>query len=65
MAQARDFYQAIEFIATRQKRFDFKKLISNSSSLDKLADALTGMNEFREIKPLILPRLAVNSERAA
>ena len=58
MAEARHFYQAVEFIATRGKQFDFKKLISNTYTLDKLTDALKAMSEFREVKPLILPRAA-------
>jgi L-iditol 2-dehydrogenase len=58
MAEARHFYQAVEFIATRSKQFDFKKLISNTYTLDKLTDALKAMSEFREVKPLILPRAA-------
>ena len=58
MAEARHFYQAVEFIATRGKLFDFKKLISNTYTLDKLTDALKAMSEFREVKPLILPRAA-------
>jgi L-iditol 2-dehydrogenase len=56
MAEARHFYQAINFIATRQRQFDFTKLISNSYTLDRLTDALRAMSEFREVKPLILPR---------
>ena len=48
----------MEFIATRGKLFDFKKLISNTYTLDKLTNALKAMSEFREAKPLILPRAA-------
>jgi L-iditol 2-dehydrogenase len=58
MAEARHFYQAIDFIATRQRQFNFKRLISNSYTLDTLTDALKAMSEFREVKPLILPRAA-------
>ena len=58
MAEARHFYQAIEFIATRHKQFDFNKLISNTYTLDRLTEALKAMGEFREVKPLILPRVA-------
>jgi L-iditol 2-dehydrogenase len=58
MAEARHFYQAVEFISARQRQFDFKKLISNSYTLDRLADALKAMSEWREVKPLILPRAA-------
>lgn len=58
MAEARHFYQAVDFIATRGRQFDFNKLISNRYTLDKLTDALKAMSEFREVKPLILPRAA-------
>jgi L-iditol 2-dehydrogenase len=58
MAEARHFYQAIEFIATRQRQFNFKNLISNTYALNGLTDALRAMSEFREVKPLILPRAA-------
>ena len=58
MAEARHFYQAIEFIATRRHQFDFDKLISNTYTLDRLAEALKAMDEFREVKPLIVPRAA-------
>jgi L-iditol 2-dehydrogenase len=58
MAEARHFYQAIEFIATRCRQFDFDKLISNTYTLDRLAEALKAMDDFREVKPLILPRIA-------
>ncbi len=50
-------FSAIEFIATRRKQFDFDKLISNSCTLDRLTEALRAMAEFREVKPLILPRV--------
>ncbi|WP_321852333.1 zinc-binding dehydrogenase [Burkholderia diffusa] len=57
MAEARHFYQAIEFVSTRQKYFDFHKLISNTYPLDRLTEALQAMSEFREVKPVIVPRL--------
>ncbi|KWH58676.1 hypothetical protein WT62_27215 [Burkholderia stagnalis] len=57
MAEARHFYQAIEFVSTRQKYFDFHKLISNTYPLDQLTEALQAMSEFREVKPVIVPRL--------
>ncbi|MCG7507859.1 zinc-binding dehydrogenase [Mesorhizobium retamae] len=58
MAGARHFYEAIEFVSTRQKHFDFHKLISNRYPLDRLSDALLAMSEFREVKPVIMPQVA-------
>lgn len=58
MAEARHFHQAVDFIATRQQHFDFSRLISNSYTLDRLSEALLAMSEFREVKPVILPRAA-------
>jgi len=57
MAEARHFYQAIEFVATRHKQISFDKLLSNSYTLDRTGEALNAMAEFRETKPIILPRL--------
>lgn len=58
MAEARHFYQAIKFVATRRDRFDFGRLISNSYPLARTGDALRGMEETVEVKPLILPHAA-------
>jgi threonine dehydrogenase-like Zn-dependent dehydrogenase len=58
MAEARHFYQAIEFLATRRKHFPFEKIISGTYTLDKTTEALKAMAEFREVKPLILPTVA-------
>jgi threonine dehydrogenase-like Zn-dependent dehydrogenase len=58
MAEARHFYQAINFLATRRDQFPFEKIISGTYTLDRMTDALKAMSEFREVKPLILPRLA-------
>lgn len=58
MAEARHFYQAVDFIATRQRQYNFNKLISNTYTLDKLTEALKAMSEWREVKPLILPKVA-------
>ena len=55
MAEARHFYQAIEFLATRRDRFPFDRLFSNTFSLDRVTDALRGMANYTEIKPVILP----------
>jgi len=58
MAEARHFYQAIDFLATRRDKFPFEKIISGTYTLDKTTDAIKAMSEYREVKPLILPRLA-------
>jgi threonine dehydrogenase-like Zn-dependent dehydrogenase len=58
MAEPRHFYQAVDFLATRRKRFDFERLISGTYTLDRTTDALRKMASFEEVKPLILPRLA-------
>lgn len=55
MAEARHFYEAIEFLATRSRDFAFDRLFSNTFSLDRTTDALRGMADFTEIKPIILP----------
>jgi threonine dehydrogenase-like Zn-dependent dehydrogenase len=55
MAEARHFYEAIEFLATRAGEFPFEKLLSNRYPLDRTTDALRGMAAFREIKPVIVP----------
>jgi L-iditol 2-dehydrogenase len=57
MAEARHFYEAIQFLATRQKAFPFEKMLSNTFPLSGTTEALRGMAEFREIKPVILPSL--------
>jgi L-iditol 2-dehydrogenase len=58
MAESRHFYQAVDFISTRQKYFDFQKLISNRYPPDRLTEALKAMSEFREVKPVIIPGAA-------
>jgi L-iditol 2-dehydrogenase len=58
MAEPRHFYQAIDFLATRRKRFDFARMISGTYTLDRTTEALRKMATFEEVKPLILPRLA-------
>jgi threonine dehydrogenase-like Zn-dependent dehydrogenase len=55
MAEARHFYEAIDFLATRRDRFPFERLLSNRYPLDRTTDALRGMAAFREIKPVIVP----------
>lgn len=55
MAEARHFYQAIEFLATRRDAFPFNRLFSNTFGLDGVTQALLGMANYSEIKPVIAP----------
>ncbi len=55
MAEARHFYAAIDFLATRGGRFPFERLLSNRFPLERTTEALRGMAAFREIKPVIEP----------
>lgn len=55
MAEARHFYEAIEFLATRRTKFPFERLFSSEFSLEQTTDALRRMAEFKEIKPIIYP----------
>lgn len=55
MGEARHFYQAIDFLATRRDRFPFERLFSNTFSLNDVTAALRGMATYTEIKPVILP----------
>jgi L-iditol 2-dehydrogenase len=57
MAEPRHFYQAIDFLATRRKRFNFDRIISGTYTLDKVTEAFRKMATFEEVKPLILPTL--------
>ena len=55
MAEARHFYEAVTFLSTRIDRFPFANMLSNSYPLERTTDAIRGMAEFREVKPVILP----------
>lgn len=55
MAEARHFFEAIEFLHTRMEKFPFGKLLSNRYPLAGTTDALRGMASFAEIKPVIIP----------
>jgi L-iditol 2-dehydrogenase len=55
MAEARHFYEAVTFLSTRRRRFDFERLLSNTFPLSETTEALRRMADFREIKPVILP----------
>jgi threonine dehydrogenase-like Zn-dependent dehydrogenase len=54
MAEARHFYQAIDFLATRRDDFPFERVLSNSYPLERTTDALRAMAAFTEVKPIIL-----------
>jgi threonine dehydrogenase-like Zn-dependent dehydrogenase len=58
-AEGRHFFQALEFLATRQQRIPFDRLISGSYRLDQTTEALTAMSELREVKPVILPAITL------
>ena len=58
MAEARHFYQAIDFLATRRRQFTFDRIISGTYTLDNATEALRKMAAFQEVKPLILPRVS-------
>ena len=54
-AEARHFYQAMEFLAAKRARYDFRKMISNAYPLEETGTALRGMAELTEVKPVIYP----------
>lgn len=58
MAEARHFYQAIDFLATRRRDFQFDQLLTGKYTLDRTGEALKAMAEYREVKPVVLPALA-------
>jgi L-iditol 2-dehydrogenase len=55
MAEGRHFYEAVNFLATRRKLFDFERMITGRYPLEGVTQALQGMAEFREVKPVVLP----------
>jgi L-iditol 2-dehydrogenase len=55
MAEPRHFWQAVDFLATRRRHFDFERLISGTYSLAQTTAALRKMAAFEEVKPVILP----------
>ena len=54
MAEARHFFQALDFLATRRTEFPFERMLSNAYPLDKTTDALRAMANHTEVKPIIL-----------
>jgi L-iditol 2-dehydrogenase len=57
MAEARHFFEALQFLSSRQRSFDFERMLSNTFPLSGTTEALRGMAEFREVKPVIIPSL--------
>jgi threonine dehydrogenase-like Zn-dependent dehydrogenase len=54
MAEARHFYEAVDFLATRKDEFPFERMLSNTFPLERTTDALRAMASFTEIKPIIM-----------
>jgi threonine dehydrogenase-like Zn-dependent dehydrogenase len=54
-AQGRHFFQALDFLASRQQRIPFERLITGRYPLEKTTEALQAMAEMREVKPVITP----------
>ena len=57
-ALGRHFWKALQFLATRSDQFPFERLLTGTYTLDRVTDALKAMEEFKEVKPVILPRLS-------
>ncbi|MFC7661385.1 zinc-binding dehydrogenase [Pseudonocardia benzenivorans] len=49
------YYRALQFLHDHGDRFSFGDLLGSRFTLDKVGDALLGMEQMREIKPVILP----------
>jgi threonine dehydrogenase-like Zn-dependent dehydrogenase len=54
-AEARHFFQAIEFLRAERQNFDFELLLSRSYGLDDLTSALHNMASLVDVKSVILP----------
>jgi L-iditol 2-dehydrogenase len=54
MAEARHFYEAVTFLSTRMERFPFAAMLSNTFPLERTTDAMRGMANFTEVKPVIV-----------
>jgi threonine dehydrogenase-like Zn-dependent dehydrogenase len=58
MAEARHFYEALQFLESRADRYPFERLLSNRYPLERTTEALRRMATFEEIKPVIMPYAA-------
>ena len=54
-AEARHFYQAMEFLESKGKKYAFESMISNAYTLEETGKALRGMLDLTEVKPVIYP----------
>jgi threonine dehydrogenase-like Zn-dependent dehydrogenase len=54
-AEARHFFQAIEFLRAERQNFDFELVLSRSYGLDDLTSALHNMASLADVKSVILP----------
>ena len=54
-AEARHFYDAMEFLAAKRSRYDWGRMISNAYGLEETGAALRGMAALTEVKPVIYP----------
>lgn len=54
-AEARHFYQAMNFLDRKRDRYSFSDMISNAFTLEQTGAALRGMADYTEVKPVIYP----------
>lgn len=55
MAEAKHFYQALEFLAAHRSTFEFDLMLTGRYPLEGTSEAIAAMAELREVKPVILP----------
>jgi L-iditol 2-dehydrogenase len=53
------YWKAMDFLSRAQGEFDFDRLLTNRFSLHQVTDALRGMQNLTETKPVINPALTV------
>lgn len=56
-ASEAEYWRALQFMSQTSEKFDFDRLLSNRFGLDGVTDALRGMQNLSEIKPVIVPSL--------
>ena len=54
-ASESEYWRALRFMGDTGDRFDFDRMLSTRYDLDHDTDALHGMQNLSEIKPVILP----------
>jgi len=55
MAEAKHFYQALDFLNANRYRFDFELMLTGRYPLAGTSEAIAAMAALREVKPVILP----------